>query len=97
MTRQREVESAFGIDTRREPAAVAPSREIRAHELRDPRLVRGEVGGGQAFMPLAGSAATEEGAHVFPGPPPRIRRVDGTPLAHSGQARFGRERTGTFR
>ena len=61
--------SAFGIDARREPAAVRPGGEIRADERRDPRLVRGEVGGGEARAPLAGSAAAEEGAHVLPESP----------------------------
>src|SRR5215207_8213199 len=89
--------SAFGIDARREPTAVLPSGEIRADESRDPRLVRGEVGGGEARAPLAGSAAAEEGAHVLPGPLRRVRRDIGGALAHPGQARLRRELTRAFR
>src|SRR5215212_11608951 len=84
-----EIVSACGIDARGEPAAVCPGGEIRADELRDPRLVGGEVGGGETLAPLAGSAAAEEGTRVLPAPPSPRRcewRVVGRSLAHLGQA-----------
>src|SRR5215204_1416659 len=88
---EREVVSALGINARREPAAMRPGGEIWAHELRDPRLVGGEVGGGDALAPLAGSAAAEEGAHILPDPLRGVRCDVSTALAHPGQARLGRE------
>src|SRR5215212_3783512 len=92
-----EIVSACGIDARGEPAAVCPGGEIRADELRDPRLVGGEVGGGETLAPLAGSAATEEGAHVLPVLLRRVWRDVGTALAHPGQTRLRRERSGMVR
>src|SRR5215213_6591477 len=79
---EREVVSAVEVDARREPTAVYPGGEIRADERRDPRLVLSEVRGGDALAPLAGSAATEEGAHVLPGPLRGSRRDIGSALAH---------------
>src|SRR5215208_7099309 len=83
--------SAVQFDAGREPATVYPGGEIRADERRDPRLVRGEVGAGDALAPLAGSAAAEEGAHVLPDPLRCVRCDVSTALAHPGQARLGRE------
>src|SRR5687767_4891017 len=94
---ERGVVSVVGIDARREPAAVRPGGEIRADERRDPRLVGGEVGGGDALAPLAGSAAPEEGARVLPVLLRRSRRDVGAALAHPGQTRLQRQLTCAFR
>src|SRR5215216_6300266 len=83
---ERAVVSAVQFDAGREPATVYPGGELRADERRDPRLVRGEVGGGDALAPLAGSAAAEEGVRVLPTPLRPARRDVGTALAHPGQA-----------
>ena len=72
---------------------MRPGGEIRPNEVRDAHLVRGEVGGGEALAPLTGAAAAEEGVHVLPGPPPRVRRIVGRPLPHPGQTRLHRELT----
>src|SRR5215203_4758017 len=88
-----EVGSAVGIDARREPAAMSPGGEIRGDERRDPRLVGGQVGGGDALAPLAGCAAAEEGARVLPEPERGARPVNGAALAHPGQARLCRQLT----
>src|SRR5215218_5249581 len=91
-----EIVSACGIDARGEPAAVCPGGEIRADELRDPRLVRGEVGGGETLAPLAGAAATEEGTHVLPVLLRGSRCDVAGALAHPFQARLRRQRTRAF-
>src|SRR5215216_7359350 len=89
--------SVFGIDAGRQPAAVGPGGEIQADELCDARLVRGEVSGGDALVPLAASAGAEEGARVLPDPLRCDRRDVGSPLAHPSQARLCRELTRTVR
>src|SRR5215210_1355230 len=85
---ERAVGSVLGINARRQPAAVHPDGKIRPDKRRDPRLVGGVVGGGDALAPLASSAAAEEGARVLPDPPRRARRNVAAPLAHPGQARL---------
>src|SRR5687768_1195058 len=82
---------AFGIDARRASAAVRPGGEVPGRQLRDPRLVGGEVGGGEAPAPLAGATTTEKGAHILPQSLRRVWRNLGRALAHPSQACLRRQ------